>query len=113
DVSRSRVCLSGRQSAPPARGGVLAAELAKQWRSVERLIPEPRGDLLTRRPRPLLAQRAQCVTGGGVAPPVFADLADEVVAELRGADPRPQVIGRVEAAVHVGKASVCAVEHGC
>ena len=54
----------------------LAAELAQQRRGIQRLVAEPRGDLLARGPRSLQEQRAQAITGLGSPPPVVADLAD-------------------------------------
>src|SRR5207248_4462265 len=73
------------------------------------MVAEPRGDFLTRGPRPLCEERAQAVAGLRVSPPVLADLTDEVIAQLRRADPRPQIVGRVEAPVHVGEVGVGAI----
>src|SRR5207244_3492643 len=45
-----------------------------------------------------------------VPPPVLADLPDQVPAKLGGADPRTEVVGRVEPRVHVGEVVLAPVE---
>ena len=59
---------------------------------------------------PFPEQLAQQVARRLVAPPVLADLTDQVLAHLGRADPRSQVVGRVEAGVHVGDEPVRAVD---
>src|ERR671910_1672006 len=80
-----------------------STEFVQQRRRVERVEPEPRGDLLARRPRPLAPEPAQPLARLRPPPPILAHLACEVAAELRRADPRAQVVGRVEARVHIGE----------
>ena len=46
-----------------------------------------------------------------VGPPFLADLALEVGTQLSRADPGAQVVGRVEAGVHVGQVALLAVAH--
>src|SRR3972149_6519525 len=93
--------------APPrgrrGRRGYSCTELVQQGRRVERVEADPGGDLLARRPRPLAEERAQDLARGRRAPPVLPNLAHETGAELRGANPGAQVVGGVEARVHVGK----------
>ena len=66
-------------------------------------------DLLAGRLRALAEERAEQVAGLAAAPPVLADLGDEVRAQLGRADPGAQVVGRVEAGVHVREVRVRAV----
>ena len=68
-----------------------------------------RCDLFARRLRALAEQLAQQLAGLGPPPPVLADRLDQMPAELRGADPCAQIVGRVEAGVHVGEVAVAAV----
>ena len=49
------------------------------------------------------ARAPQPLAGLGATPPVLADLADQMLPELRRADPGAKVVGRVEAGVHVGE----------
>ena len=42
----------------------------------------------------------------GLAPPVLADLVDQVRAKLRVPDPGAEIVGRVEAGIHVGEVAV-------
>ncbi len=51
------------------------ADLVQQRPAVERIEPEPRGDLLARRLRPFAEQIAEQITGLLAAPPVRTDLA--------------------------------------
>ena len=69
--------------------------------------PIRRGDLLARGLRALEEEVAQELAGRRVAPPVLADRLDQVAAELGRADPGAEVVGRVEAGVHVGEVAAC------
>ena len=60
-------------------------------------------DLLARRASALAEQLPQPLARLRAAPPVLAHLADEMLPQLRGADPGAEVVGRVEAGVHVGE----------
>src|SRR5207245_4359932 len=62
-------------------------QLVDERLGVEGLVVEPRGDLLARGPRALEEEPVQELARLGAPPPVLADLADEVGAELRRADP--------------------------
>src|SRR4051794_16006607 len=84
-------------------------ELGDERLDIERLETDASGDLLARRAGSLVEQRAQAVAGLSVAPPVLADLAPQVLAELRRADPRAQVVGGVEARIHIDDEVVFAV----
>src|SRR4029079_4626335 len=84
-------------------------DLGKERGRVERVEAEPRGDVLARRLRALAEELAQQLARLRASPPLLAGLADQVAAELRGADPRTQVVGRVEAGVHVAQVPVAAV----
>src|SRR5690348_5073089 len=81
-------------------------ELSHERRRVERLVAEAGGSLLAGRLRPLGEERAQHLAGLRTAPPVLADLVDQVRAQLRVANPRTQVVRRVEAGVHVCEVAV-------
>src|SRR5947208_16596358 len=73
-----------RASPPPTRVERLRrVQLVDERPSVERLVAEPRRDLLARRPGPLEEERAQELPGLPAPPPVLADLRDEVGTELR------------------------------
>src|SRR5205807_5768569 len=74
----------------------LRIQLVDERLGVEGVVAESRRDLLARRARAFEEQGAQELAGLGAAPPVLADLVDEVRAELRRADPRTQVVRRVE-----------------
>src|SRR6478672_13077095 len=94
----------------PARGSrTSGADLVQQRLGVERVEPEPAGDLLARRLRPLTEELRQQLAGLRVAPPVLADLADQVRAQLRRPDPGAEVVRRVETGVHVGEVVVTPV----
>src|SRR5918994_940430 len=53
------------------------AELREQRSGVERLVAEPRRDLLAQWPRPFAEQRTQALAGLPAAPPVLAELAEQ------------------------------------
>src|SRR5437764_1623886 len=89
--------------------GRLRAELGAQRAGVERLEADPAGDLLARGLRALVEELAEVVAGLLARPPLVADLALEVRAQLRRADPGAQVVGRGEAGVHVGQGALAAV----
>src|SRR6476469_4699768 len=91
-----------------ARRG-LRAEFGDERTRVERLEAEPAGDLLARRARAREEERTETVARLGVPPPVLAELAAQVRAELRRPDPRAQVVRRVEARIHVRQISVLAI----
>src|SRR5262245_35902844 len=87
----------------------LDGDLAEERRGVERVVAEAGGDLLARELRPLAEEIGEQLAGLRVAPPVLVDGVDQVPTQLRRANPRAQVIGRVEARVHVGEVAVAAV----
>src|SRR5947207_11893864 len=87
----------------------LDGDLAEERRRVERVVAEPDGDILARELRPLAKEIGEQLARLRVAPPVLADRVDQVAAELGRADPGAQVVGRVEAGVHVGEVAVAAV----
>ena len=86
-----------------------APDLVQERLRVERIEAEPAGDLFARRLRAFAEQIAEHLAVAATPPPVGTDLPNEVVAELRRADPRPQVVGRVEAGVHVREVVVALV----
>src|SRR4051812_32747720 len=92
----------------PARTS-LRADLVKERRRVERLESDPPGDLLARRLRALAEERAEELAGSWAAPPLLADRCDQVAPQLGRADPGAEVVGRVEARIHVGDVGVAAV----
>src|SRR5919204_5044343 len=92
----------------PSSGSV---QLVDERLRVERRVAEPGRNLLAGGLRALEEEPAQELAGLGAPPPVLADLAHEVRAELRRADPGAQVVGRVEARVHVREEPVRAVAH--
>src|ERR671938_1805683 len=90
----------------PGSGSV---QLVDERLGVEGVVAETGRDLLARGPRALEEEPAQKLAGLRAPPPVLADLAHEVRAELRRADPGAQVVRRVEAGVHVREEPVRAV----
>src|ERR687888_1703154 len=92
----------------PSSGSV---QLVDERLRVERRVAEPGRNLLAGGLRALEEEPAQELAGLGAPPPVLPDLAHEVRAELRRADPGAQVVGGVEARVHVGEEAVRAVAH--
>src|SRR5439155_4702764 len=91
------------------RGVRSGGDLLEQRLRVERVEADPGGDLLARRLGALAEQVSQELARLLVAPPVLADLVDQVAAQLSGADPRSQVVGAVEARVHVGEVRVAPI----
>src|SRR3954447_4989377 len=87
----------------------LRADLVEQWSGVERVEADAVGDLLARGPRALAEELAEELAGRRAAPPVLADRLDQVAPELGRTDPGAEVVGRVEARVHVGEVGVAAV----
>src|SRR5688500_4872904 len=77
------------------------AELVQQGTGVERLVAQPARDLLARRSRSLEEEAAQPLARLGSPPPVLTRIAEQRLAQLRRADPGAEVVGRVEARVHV------------
>src|SRR5262249_51393237 len=101
--------LHARTTSSRAADLLRRAQLVEERSSVVRVEAEPGGDLLARRLRPLEEESPQALAGLRAAPPVRADLLDEPGAQLRGPNPGAEVVGRVEAGVHVGDESVRAV----
>src|SRR3954454_13990480 len=103
----------GSEAAPgfttPFRGSRLRADLVQQRLRVQRVEAEASRDLLAGRLRALAEELRQELAGLAIPPPVRTDLVDEVRAQLRGADPRAEVVGGVEARVHVGEVVVLRV----
>src|SRR5918996_691631 len=73
---------------------------------VERVEPDPARDVLARGAEALAEELSQQRARLGAPPPVVADRLPKVRAELRGPDPGPQVVGGVEARVHVRQVAV-------
>src|SRR4051794_29099071 len=80
---RGYPCCEIRKRCARSRRERLRADLAEQRLRVERVESQSGSNLLTRRLRPLVEQPPQQVAGLRIPPPVFADFADEVVAQLR------------------------------
>src|SRR4029079_8754155 len=72
-------------------------------------VADALGDLFALRARALAEQVAQELARLLGAPPVGAEWCDEVAAERSRPDPRTQVVGGVEARVHVREEVVRAV----
>src|SRR5581483_5797674 len=70
-----------------ARRALDVREIGDERSDVERVVAEAHGDLLARRPRPLEEEVTQDVARLRAPPPVGADLADQVAAQLRRPDP--------------------------
>src|SRR5882762_10957902 len=89
--------------------GELGADLVQERLRVERVEAEPARDLLACRLRALEKQIGEKLARLRVPPPVLAHLARQVLAQLRRTDPGAQVVGRVEACVHVREVVVLPV----
>src|SRR5262249_33688288 len=99
------------RNSPRASELLRRADFVQQRLCVEWIEAEPAGNLLRRGLRPLEEERPQLLAGLGAPPPVLPDLIDELRPQLRRADPRTQVVGRVEPGVHVGDEAVASVAH--
>src|SRR6185436_9598347 len=96
--SAPRTRRSGR-TRPSARLG--DCQFRDERGGVVGLIAQSAGDVLARGLRSLGEERAEDLAGLRAAPPVRSDLLHEMRAKLRVADPGAQVVGRVEAGIHV------------
>ena len=55
------------------------------------------------------AKASEVVAGLAAAPPILADLAQQPLSQLGGANPGPEVVGGIEACVHVREIRIGAV----
>src|SRR5918996_1105468 len=88
------------------RNRITQHELLDARPHVERVEPDPARDVLARGAEALAEELSQQRARLGAPPPVVADRLPKVRAELRGPDPGPQVVGGVEARVHVRQVAV-------
>src|SRR5207245_4804472 len=72
------------------RAPALLVQFRDEWRDVERLVAQTRGDLLARRPRPLCEPLPEDLPRLRAAPPVVAELRDQMRTHVRVTDPRAQ-----------------------
>ena len=77
------------------------SELVQQRRRVQRVGAEPLGDLLARGPRPSRKSSRRRSPVSGRRHDVLADFGEQVLPELGRPNPGAQVVGRVEARIHV------------
>src|SRR3979411_1272733 len=85
---------------------VLVRQLGDERSGVVRLEAETPRDLLAGGPRPLGEQVAQELSCFWAAPPILADLVDEIGTQLRVPDPGAQIVRRIEARIHVREVTV-------